>query len=281
MARTIVNKHFDESSKITREQFHENIDYAKGEIIISNEENPSIWVLDANGEVKQITGVGGNDNGNGGSQGGVSSDELNALEKKITDAYVKADEVVISGVTKGYTDADARLKNELLGANDTFKQEVNMTVSKIDQAYKAADATITQSITTTKEDILKHTVNGIELKQNPVLDATHISVGTYSELVLDDIAKENVITNDTAQVAIKKVENMNIASSLAFAAGLNDVNRKVESLFENELVVSESLNDLNDRLVVIEAFKIDELITKIAELEAKVAKLEGNTDVTE
>ena len=270
MARTIVNKHFDESSKITREQFHENIDYAKGEIIISNEENPSIWVLDANGEVKQITG--GSDNGNGGSQGGVSSDDLNALEKKITDAYNKADEVVISGVTKGYADADLKLKNELIGANDAFKQEVNMTVSKIDQAYKAADTTITQSITTTKEDILKHTVNGIELKQNPVLDATHISVGTYSELVLDDTAKENVITNDTTQVAIKKVENMNIASSLAFAAGLNDVNRKVESLIED---------DLDNRLAVIEAFKIDELITKIVELEAKVAKLEGNTDVTE
>lgn len=270
MARTIVNKHFDESSKITREQFHENIDYAKGEIIISNEENPSIWVLDANGVVKQITG--GSDNGNGGSQGGVSSDDLNALEEKITDEYNKADEAVISSVTKGYQDADLKLKNELIDANGTFKQEVNMTVSKIDQAYKVADATITQSITTTKEDILKHTVNGIELKQNPVLDATHISVGTYSELVLDDIAKENVITNDTAQVAIKKVENMNIASSLAFAAGLNDVNRKVESLIED---------DLDNRLAVIEAFKINELIAKVAELEAKVAKLEGNTDVTE
>lgn len=267
MARTIVNKHFDESSKITREQFHENIDYAKGEIIISNEETPSIWVLDLNGEVKQITGGDGSGGG-----GGVSSDELKDLEKKITDAYVKADEVVISGVTESYTDADLKLRNELIGANDAFKQEVNMTVSKIDQNYKAADATITQSITTTKEDILKHTVNGIELKQNPVLDATHISVGTYSELVLDDTAKENVITNDTAQVAIKKVENMNIASSLAFAAGLNDVNRKVESLIED---------DLDNRLAVIEAFKIDELITKIAELEAKVAKLEGNTDVTE
>ena len=179
---------------------------------------------------------------------------------------------MISGVNKGYTDADLRLKKELIGANDTFKQEVNMTVSKIEEAYKAADVTITQSITTTKEDILKHTVNGIELKQNPVLDATHISVGTYSELVLDDTAKENVITNDTAQVAIKKVENMNIASSLAFAAGLNDVNRKVEALIED---------DLDNRLATIEAFKIDELITKIAELEAKVAKLEGNTDVTE
>lgn len=272
MARTIVNKHFDESSKITREQFHENDDYAKGEIIISNEENPSIWVLDAYGEVKQITGVGGSDNGNGGSQGGVSSSELETLEKKITEAYVKADEDVIMGVTKGYIEADSILKNELIGANDTFKQEVSLTVNEIKQAYKIADAAITQSITTTKEDILKHTVNGIELKQNPVLDATHISVGTYSELVLDGTAKENVITNDTAQVAIKKVENMNIASSLAFAAGLNDINRKVESLIED---------NLDNRLAVIEAFKIDELITKIAELEAKVAKLEGNTDMTE
>lgn len=266
MARTIVNKHFDESAKITRDQFHENIDYAKGEIIISNEETPSIWVLDLNGEVKQITG------GNG-SGGGVDSGELEALKTEITDAYIAADKEVISGLTESYVNADKVLKNELTGANDEFKQDVRIQISGIENAYKAADATITQSITSTKDDILKHTVNGMAISGNPVLDATHVSVGTYSTLVIDDAAKENVVSNDTTQVAIKKVENMNIASSLAFAAGLNDVNRKVEALTES---------DLDNRISALEALNIAELIDRISTLEAKVAELEGtNTETTE
>ena len=36
MARTIVNKHFDDKNKVTREQFHENSIYAKGEINITD-----------------------------------------------------------------------------------------------------------------------------------------------------------------------------------------------------------------------------------------------------
>jgi hypothetical protein len=243
MARTIVNKHFDESSKITREQFHENDDYAKGEIIISNEENPSIWVLDSQGKVKQITGTGS-------SQGDVSSDDLVTLISEITSAYIAADDAIVSGITQGYNNADSALKGELSKKISDNHVEVNLKVGTIIQEYKAADTQIAQSITTTTENILNHTVNSIPIKNDPVLDATHVTVGTYSELVLNGATKENIITNDTTQVALKKVENMNIASSLAFAAGLNDVNKK-----------------------------INELTTKIAELETIIASLGNDTNI--
>lgn len=277
MARTIVNKHFDDSKEITRKQFHENLDFAKGEIIISNEENPSIWVLDTNGKVKQITGIGGGSGGNS----DITSADLAKLEERVTDAYTKADNDVISGVTLGYEAADTALKTELISANETFKDNVNLAIATIKEAYKAADATITQTITTTKEDILAHTVNGELLKNNPVLDATHISVGTYSELVLNKDTKENVITNDTTQTAIKKVENMNIASSLAFAAGMNDINGKVKTLFENEDKTSKTLNELDTRIINLENYKIDDLILRIVELEKRIAALENNVTVTD
>ena len=49
MAKTIVNKHFDNKELVNREQFHENEQYAKGELLIVNEQNPSIYVLNSDG----------------------------------------------------------------------------------------------------------------------------------------------------------------------------------------------------------------------------------------
>lgn len=55
MAKTIVNKHFDNKELVNREQFHENEQYAKGELLIVNEQNPSIYVLNSDGIPKPIS----------------------------------------------------------------------------------------------------------------------------------------------------------------------------------------------------------------------------------
>jgi hypothetical protein len=229
MARTIVNKHFDDSAKITREQFHEEEQYAKGEIIIFNDDdNPSIYVLDKNGNPKQITG--------GGSGGGIDEKVLNEFKEEITKEYTAADNII----KNGYVNADNALRNELIGANDDFKSDVSRRLGNIEKAFTDADTTITQSIIDTKNEVLSHTINGIKIENDPVLDATNITVGKYSEMVLDNVHKEQVVSNDTAQVAIKKVENMLFANALAFSAGLNDVNRKAESFDVSEDVLSEN-----------------------------------------
>lgn len=241
LVKTIVNKHFDDVNKIIREQFHEKEEYAKGEILIVNGDEPSLWVLDRNNTPKQISGV------NGGNTGGgdvVIDDEiLNEIKEEIISGYTAADNTII----EGYKAADANIVSGFTANMSALTQ----TVNAIDAAYKAKDTEITNAITELETEILAHTVNGIAISENPVLDAEMLSIGGYSGMVLPEGTTENVTSLDTIQTAVKKVENMVIANSLAFAAGLNDVNRKVSDV------------------------DLTELVNTITELKAKISSLES------
>lgn len=212
MARTIVNKHFDNKEIVTREQFHENNLYAKGEIVIVNDANPSIYVLDNEGNPKQLSG------------GGVSPEVVEQIKNEITSGYTAADTVLREEMLK----ADAELADAISNVNSDFRTEFNKQIKTVEDAYKVADFNIKQQITETKAEVLSHTINGIAISGNPVLDASNIGVGRYTELILDSTLAENVITNDAIQIALKKIENMAIANALAFSAALNDINGRLE-----------------------------------------------------
>lgn len=63
MAKTLINKHIDDSSSIRRGLFTADLSKAKGEIIINNDpNNPSIYIVNNNDEVVKISG----DNNTGG-----------------------------------------------------------------------------------------------------------------------------------------------------------------------------------------------------------------------
>lgn len=217
MARTIVNKHLDNKEIVTRKQFHENEEYAKGEIIIVNDENPSIYVLDNAQIPRQIVG--------GGSSGGsVSPEVIEEIKAEITNEYTVADNTLRQEMLK----ADAELADAISNVNSDFRTEFNKQIKTVEDAYKVADFNIKQQITETKAEVLSHTINGIAISGNPVLDASNIGVGRYTELILDSTLAENVITNDAIQIALKKIENMAIANALAFSAALNDINGRLE-----------------------------------------------------
>ena len=83
-------------------------------------------------------------------------------------------------------------------------------------------------------------------------------------MVLPEGTTENVTSLDTIQTAVKKVENMVIANSLAFAAGLNDVNRKVSDANLTELV--NTISTLQTEVNTLKSENV-ELKNKIAALE--------------
>jgi hypothetical protein len=251
MAKTIVNKHFDDVNKIIREQFHEKEEYAKGEILIVNGDEPSLWVLDKNNTPKQISG------GNTGGGDVVIDDEiLNEIKEEIISGYTAADNTIIAA----YKEADANIVSGFTANLSALTQ----TVNAIDAAYKAKDTEITNAITELETEILAHTVNGIAISENPVLDAEMLSIGGYSGMVLPEGTTENVTSLDTIQTAVKKVENMVIANSLAFAAGLNDVNRKVSDVDLTELV--NTISTLQTEVNNLKSENI-ELKNRIASLE--------------
>lgn len=216
MARTIVNKHLDNKEIVTRKQFHENEEYAKGEIIIVNDENPSIYVLDNAQIPRQIVG--------GGSSGGsVSPEVIEEIKAEITNEYTAADNTLKQEMLK----ADAELADAISNVNSDFRTEFNEQIKTVEDAYKVADFNIKQQITETKAEVLSHTINGIAISGNPVLDASHVGVGNYTEIILND-TPEYVITNDVVQIALKKIENMAIANAIAFSAALNNLNGRLE-----------------------------------------------------
>lgn len=218
MAKTIVNKHFDDVNKIVREQFHDKEEYARGEILIVNGDEPSLWVLDKNNTPKQISGV---------NNGGGSADIDENIINEIISGYTAAD----SAITLAYQSADRELKSAYEAADDAIKKDYVTKINEVISGYTAKDTEISQALIDTESEILAHTVNGIAISENPVIDADVLSVGNYSEMIVTS-PYENVTSLDTIQVAIKKVENMVIANALAFAAGLNDVNRKITELLE-------------------------------------------------
>lgn len=216
MARTIVNKHFDKRNNVTREQFHDNPTYAKGELIIVNDEKPTIYVLN-NELIPMPLAV----EGNGG--GGITPEEVEAIKSEITEKYTAADNALRGEMQK----ANEELQETISGVNDEFKNEFNEKLKGIEQGYKVGDFEVTKLISETNNNILSHTINGVQLKENPVLDATHIKVGNYTEISLND-TPEYVITNDAVQIALKKIENMAIANAIAFSAALNNLNGRLE-----------------------------------------------------
>ena len=216
MVRTIVNKHLSDGNSITRDYFHENDEYAKGEIIIVNDGEPSIYVLDGELNPKKISG---------GKQNSISPEVLDEIRKEFKDEDTK----ILSEVD----DLNDTIDDVVLDVN-TVKTSVNSVVSEIPKIKKSIQdnhSNIQQVISDTKEEILKHTVNGFAIETNPVLGANDVNVGeNYGSTVLPEGTSESIQNNETILVALKKIENMMFANTLAVTASLNDLHRRITAI---------------------------------------------------
>jgi hypothetical protein len=211
MGKTLVNKHTDEIEKILDgSMFNPNKDYALGEIVILNAERPSIYVMTENGPMP-ISG-----NGGSGEGGDVDQEIIDNLRIELT---------------KGYTVADDKVKNELKGeisdANTILKSELELTLAQTEAGLIEADNEIRQEVEDAKTLSASYTVNNIPISNNPFLTGSDISVGNYSETSVKDEPFENIVSDDLIKTAIKKVETMVFANALAMSASLNGLSSQI------------------------------------------------------
>jgi hypothetical protein len=65
MAKALINKHVDNASELYKNIFLQDLEKAKGEIIICNDNNdPSIYITNNDGVITKVTGGGSSDNDN-------------------------------------------------------------------------------------------------------------------------------------------------------------------------------------------------------------------------
>lgn len=248
MAKTIVNKHFDNKELVNREQFHENEQYAKGELLIVNEQNPSIYVLNSDGVPRPISS-------------GIETvnNEINSIKQTIVDNKTVTDAAL--------DDLDIRIDeiNDKVGdittnnpAIDDFKNEINESLTKLQTSYEKADINIKQLVIDTEKNILAHSINGKAISTNPVLEANDILIGVYNDTILPETASAAISSNDSTRDALKKLENMTLANALAFSAAVNNLNARIESMGE--------FNSVLNRLATLEE-ENETLKQKVVEME--------------
>ncbi len=231
--KTIVNKHVTGGTSITREYFHEIDNYAQGEIIIVNDEEPSIYVLDNNGIPKQISG--GNQNG-----GNISPEVLEEIKKQIQegDDEILSEVDELSGKVEGF--------EVKINTNTQDIAQIKPQITKINYDLQNIPSNLQEEIIKTKDNILEHTVNGIAIKKNPVLDANIVHVdNNYGGTIVPDGSSESIQNNETIQIALKKIENMIFANTLAITASLNDLHRRITNL-ESIINVNENPDNIEE-----------------------------------
>ena len=209
MGKTLVNKHTDDINKILDGSMF-SADYALGEIVILNGEKPTLYMMTENGPKPLV--------------GGVDEEVINDVKVEIT---------------TNYTNADNRLKQDLLGEISEreilLKADVDLKLAQTEAGVIEADNDLRNEIEEAKNIASNYTVNNIPIHENPFLTGFDISVGEYSETPLETENRfENVVTDDLITTAIKKVETMVFANALAMSAALNNVNTQIR-LISNEI----------------------------------------------
>lgn len=169
MSKALINKHVDNVKDLSRSLFVEDLEKAKGEIIISNDEtNPSIYILNSKGNITKISGGGSSGEGGGSyddtliwqqvntntddiktlSGNTVNLEEYNDTKEATTQALTDIDER-ISGLTTDYQQADIAL-------GEVIEEEViarENAITAVTEAYQAADTVLNEGITALTETV--------------------------------------------------------------------------------------------------------------------------------
>ena len=266
MGRIISNKHIDDASKLTRDIFDADENLAKGEIIINNDsENPSIYILNNEGNVAKITGggTGGSDyddtaiwaqvnqntedikeikeNGTGNDNAEFADfrdNEYTPFKNSTENALTGLSENVsrltdgLSGLSTDFASLSGEVKNNktTLDGHDKSIGLLNKGVSDLNSTIELIDQEIV---------VLKDTATALG-EYDKKIDAYTINGKTISEnpvLDTDDIkisddyttniTSENIIPADLLTTAIAKIEITLAKTTLALTAGLNDLDMRL------------------------------------------------------
>ena len=214
MGRIIVNKHSNNIEDIVNGGlFHKDSEgnfseFAKGEIVIYNggEEEPAIYVLGSNGQPQKISG---------GNNSSIDQEVIDSLKAEIEIGYQSAD----NEIRDEYANADKQVKQEISQLINSTKVGLIETLEEGDNAVREEIATLNENI---NETISENTNQLQEVIDS--LEAADIKFGEYA--IPETFEQEYVISEDSTQVAITKLEKMIYNNAFAISASLNDINMK-------------------------------------------------------
>lgn len=239
MGKSIINKHIDNSSKIKRGLFHDDLTKAKGEIVINNDaENPSIYIVNNDNEVVKISG---NDSGTGGveyddtriwNQVNENTNNIRQLQENIYDDSeirelindnIKAVEELSEEIQENvYDDTNIR---ELINVNIENINNLKNDIDNIEcEPYDDSEIRNLININTEAIEEIKNTETENVLKENITVAGLTgqfgagnysnndiITAGTsFTEILMNLLCKElypeNVITKKaSATISLKEL----------------------------------------------------------------------------
>lgn len=178
MGKTIINKHIDDSSKIKRKLFHDDLIKAKGEIIINNDpENPSIYIVNNKNEVVKVSG-------SNNTTGGTAYDDTK-IWKQVNENTNKIKQLQ----ENGYDDSELLIK---IQDNADAIELVNKKVLEGENL-----------INNTQKEVLKNTNSIEELKE---------SINNFECEEYDDSELRSMISNNAK--SIEELKNLDFESVL-------------------------------------------------------------------
>lgn len=208
MAKTIVNKHINSAEGVILSQhFSSDEEMRKGELLICNDpNNPTIYIMDTNGNPKKIAG---------GEGSGESYDDTIIWDQ------VNENSNAIKAANESITNTKTTINNTI-GVVTDGKTVVDMIAD-----VEAVSAQNAQDIIDNKNIIDEYTINEKKISENPVLDSNDILLSEeYTTLTQP---AENVIPGDLVTTAISKLEVMLANTTLALTAAINDLEMKIGS----------------------------------------------------
>lgn len=275
MSKHIVNKHFDTVEEIKKSVFHSDANVAKGEVIVYNGENPSLYVLDANGEPAMVRGnITEGDVEN--ILSGVNEDIKTVIETMDENEIVAS--FALNELNLRYLDIDDRLRALEYIDHEEYKRGDD----RLRSAFNAADLQLERTLDTKIKNVSSHMINGKKLNENPYINASDINVGDYSLLRLPEGSEKDIVDTDTVQMALKKME-----TELNSTVKSNEINSIVSEILETPnnlgLATLDDVNNLGISMteqieeleIRVSQNNVEELNTKISAMEAKITELEN------
>lgn len=224
MAKAIINKHIDSVESVVLTdlfiQGEENQENRKGEIIICNDpENPTIYIMDTEGNPQKIAG--------GGSGSSEAYDDtaiwnaVNSLDNTV-DALAHADETIQNTIQSNKEE----LLESIVGLQSVIGEVTDdNTISEMLNSISTAVSENENAINSNKEIIDNYTINDKKISENIVLNSDDLTVSdAYSALTKYN---EGIIPGDIITTAISKIEIMLANTTLALTAAINDLEQRV------------------------------------------------------
>lgn len=245
---SLVNKHVTHRNDFDTNIFDTRDDLRFGEIIVvNNPKDPSLYILDANGEIQKIAGSGITNYDDtevrefiSGNTEAISGLAEVKLDKNTFTAYteniqeiindISEDIKSVSSTTSAHTSHISSINNEISGITDNILT-IESGITDLNNAIISIigddenEGVIQTAINDAKLIIDEYTVSGKKISENPELETSDIKLDsgyTYIETIAT-----NILPNEILTTAIAKLEKMIANTTLALSAAINDIEFKL------------------------------------------------------